>query len=43
MKLSALQYKILSELYHEFNEAFECLSEDIKQAFYKKLYQGEQE
>lgn len=41
MKLSDTQYRILSELYHEFNEAFMSLDNEILLAFYDKLFQGE--
>jgi len=32
------QYIALLNLYHEFNEAFVQLPDDIKQAFYNRLY-----
>jgi len=32
------QYQILLELYHEYNEAFECLSAEIKTKYYNLLY-----
>ena len=36
--LTYTQYRILLDLYHEFNEAFVALPDDIKQAFYNRLY-----
>lgn len=34
------QYRILMELYHEYNEAFKALPLEIQNKFYMRLYQG---
>lgn len=34
------QYRILMELYHEYNEAFQALPLDVRNMFYARLYQG---
>lgn len=34
------QYSILLLLYHDYHEAFESLSQEIRDKFYRKLYQG---
>lgn len=32
------QYRILSELWHEYNEAFLALPQSIQSAYYARLY-----
>lgn len=39
MELTEKQYRILLDLYNEFNEAFLSLADHIKEAFYRRLYQ----
>lgn len=40
--LTETQYKALLTLYHEFSEAFDCLSDEIRGLFFKRVYQGQQ-
>lgn len=37
--MTETQYQIVLNLYHEFNDAFNELSDRTKRAFYAKLYQ----
>jgi len=32
------QYRILLELYHEYNEAYQTLSDEIRMAFLARLF-----
>lgn len=36
--MSDKQYAILLDLFHEYNEAFLSLSNEVKAKFYEKLY-----
>lgn len=38
--MTAAQYKIILQLFHEYHEAFLYLPEHIKDGFYKHLAQG---
>lgn len=38
--MTETQYRILLDLYHEYNEAFNTLSSEIKQLFLQRLHEG---
>jgi hypothetical protein len=37
--MSEKQYQVLLDLFHEYNEAFLSLSQEIRTKFYARLYQ----
>ena len=39
-KLTEEEYKVLRDLYHNFNEAFHSLPNAILLAYYGRLYEG---
>jgi hypothetical protein len=41
MKLTRAQYKVVSDLFHEFNEAFRQLPGEVVSAYWLALYQGQ--